>query len=181
MNRWTAWTALAFVYGLLLVSIVRSAEDDKKPKAHGHAYNFAVGRTYIVHAFDHARILRDYAKHGESVPKEVVAEHTKGINKKVEEGRESYAKLAEAAKTDPAVAKKLADIQKQLDTVLALAKKIEAEQKPDDGVATKTVSLHTKSIEEQLQASHGDSQDTAELFSTEPDSYYFSGRGHFED
>jgi hypothetical protein len=155
--------------------------DDKKKSAHGHAYDFATGRTYMVHAFDHARLLRDYSAEGDKVPKQVVDTHLKAIRHNVDNAKKSYSKLAEAAKTDPAVAKKLTDIQKQLDQVLALAKKIEAEQQPNDGVPAATVALHSRAIESQIRDTHANAEDTAEEFSTEPDSYYFSGRGHFED
>lgn len=177
--------------GLALLALPEIAPADDAAKR-AEQYQVAAGKTYNMHANDHARILGKYAKAtGKPVPKAVVAEHTKAIRSNVTQAQQAYKKLATAAGDNPQLAAQLAEIQKRL---AAVSKKVD-ELESDNDAEAKDIVNATMDISADLKATHDASKaidaaiaaqlqtdDQQEEFADRQSSdYYFTGEGHFLD
>lgn len=177
--------------GLALLALPQQAPADDAAKR-AEQYQVAAGKTYNMHANDHARMLGKYAKAtGKPVPKEVVREHTKAIKSNVAQAAQAYKKLAASAGDNPQVAAQLAEIQKRLAEV---SKKV-AELESDKDAEAKVIEDATTDISADLKATHDaskaidaaltaqlQSQDQSDEFTDRQSSdYYFTGEGHFLD
>lgn len=174
----------------LLALPERAPADDAAKRA--EQYQVAAGKTYNMHANDHARILGKYAKAtGKPVPSSVIQEHTKAIRSNVAQAQQAYKKLASAASNNPQLTAQLAEIQKRLDSV---TKKV-AELETDKDAEANVIVQATTDISADLKATHDASkaidaaltaqlqtQDQADEFTDrQSDDYYFTGEGHFLD
>ncbi len=166
--------------------------DDPSATKRTELYYVAAGKTYNMHANDHARMLGKYAAAtGKPVPAEVVREHTAAIRANVANAQKAYAKLAEFAKTNPGVAKQLAEINKQLASVSQQVKGLESDNQADSKLVLmatsaisqdlKTTHLASKEIDRALAASQAQAQQTSRFDNLDSQSYYFTGEGHFID
>jgi hypothetical protein len=168
------------------------AASDKKANHRAEKYYVAAGKTYNMHAHDHARMLGKYAAaHDAPVPSEVVREHVQAIDANVARARQSYTKLNTAAKTNPAVAEQLAEIEKQLKSVTAQVNKLKSASNSDKA-ETKAILAETDAISKSLKATHDASKEIDQALTQaienneqfdnrQSDSYYFTGEGHFLD
>ena len=177
--------------GLALLALPQQAPADDAAKR-AEQYQVAAGKTYNMHANDHARILGKYAKAtGKPVPQAVVREHTKAIRANVAQAALAYKNLASSAGGSPQVSAQLAEIQKRLAEVTKKVDSLEAENDAEAKVivdATTDISADLKAthdaskvidaaISEQLQG-----QDQSDEFADRQASdYYFTGEGHFLD
>jgi hypothetical protein len=139
------------VIGFITVAGTAFAQRDAASKARGDAYYFYSGHTYDTHAIDHARILNQYSATGQPVPKEVVKEHSAAIRSNVEAAKKSFAKLSDAAKKDPATAKKLAEVEKHHAKVLEMCDMLDEECLKKEGDSATVCSCCTD-IEKELKA-----------------------------
>lgn len=177
--------------GLALLALPEQAPADDAAKR-AEQYQVAAGKTYNMHANDHARILGKYAKAtGKPVPQEVVREHTKAIRSNVAQAAQAYKKLAASAGDSPQVAAQLAEIQKRLAEVTKKVDELETEKDAE----AKAIEEATTDISADLRATHDASkaidaaltaqlqgQDQADEFADRQSSdYYFTGEGHFID
>jgi len=177
--------------GLALLALPEQAPADDAAKR-AEQYQVAAGKTYNMHANDHARMLGKYAKAtGQPVPQEVIAEHTKAIRANVAQAAQAYKKLASSAGDNPQVAAQLAEIQKRLAQVSQKVSELES----DKDAEAKMVEEATTDISADLKATHDaskaiDAALTAQLQTTDSDDefrdrqssdYYFTGEGHFID
>ncbi|HEY2839802.1 MAG TPA: hypothetical protein VGJ26_11670 [Pirellulales bacterium] len=146
-------------------------------------YRLAIAKTHTVHASDNAILLRKYAMSHKTVPADIVKEHTAAMKFHLQAARNSYAKLATAAKTetDP---KKQADLLKQISTIdtrLAkindMVKKLETQTTTADEVALKSAE-----ISNELATSRAATQSVDDNFyNMDSSNYYEDGLGHFTD
>ncbi len=177
--------------GIALLALPEQAPADDAAKR-AEQYQVAAGKTYNMHANDHARILGKYARAtGKPVPQDVVREHTKAIRSNVAQAAQAYKKLAAAAGDSPKVAAQLAEIEKRLAQV---SKKVD-ELETDKDAEAKVIEDATSDISADLKATHDaskvidaaltaqlQSQDQSDEFSDRQSSdYYFTGEGHFID
>jgi hypothetical protein len=177
--------------GLALLALPENAPADDAAKR-AEQYQVAAGKTYNMHANDHARILGKYAKAtGKPVPQAVIEEHTKAIRSNVNQAQQAYKKLATAAGDNPQLAAQLAEIQKRL---AAVSKKVD-ELETDKDAEAKVIEDATTDISADLKATHDaskaidaaitaqlQSQDQSDEFTDrQSDDYYFTGEGHFLD
>jgi chromosome segregation ATPase len=177
--------------GLALLALPERAPADDAAKR-AELYQVAAGKTYNIHANDHARMLGKYAKAtGKPVPKEVVAEHAKAIRTNVVQAQQAFKKLSMVAAGNPQVAAQLAEIQKRL---AAVTKKVDALQTDNDAEA-KDIEDATSDISADLKATHDASKQidaalASELQTTDESDefedrqtgdYFFTGEGHFLD
>jgi len=183
--------ALSLGYAPVIAQDAQAA--DAKTAAHrAERYFVAAGKTYNMHAHDHARMLGKYAAAtGAPVPSGVVREHVQAIDANVARARQAYAKLIAAAKTNPAVAEQLAEIEKQLKSVTSEVNKLKTASNADTADA-KLILTETDAISKNLKATHDASKeidqaltqaiDNSDQFDDrQSDSYYFTGEGHFLD
>jgi cytochrome c556 len=175
---------------LLLLTAAAYADDASSSKREVRYYA-AAGKTYNMHANDHARMLGKFAAAtNQPVPAEVVREHTAAIRANVSRAKQSFAKLGDAAQ-NPKVAAQLAEIQKRLAAVTKQVDTLESEKDVD----AKAVLAATADISADLKATHdsGKAIDTAinealandeqsdEFADRQASDYYFTGEGHFID
>jgi hypothetical protein len=185
---------LTFVLTLCVLSMASNvgaleASDASKRADH---YYVSAGKTYNMHANDHARMLRKYAKASDApVPAEVIKEHTAAIRANVAHAQKQFAKLTASAQANPDVAKQLAEIQKHLMQVTQQVASLESAKNAD----AKLVVSATDAITADLKATHETSkavdqalnnvvenEDSSEQFADrDSSSYYFTGEGHFID
>ncbi len=114
MIRVSTWLKFAVVLGMLIGPVVASAQDAAADKRRGDEYYLAAGKLYNRHIYDHAFLLHQYAVAGQAVPDHVLKEHIDGMKSDLTAAKASYARLSDKPKSDPAAAKKLADINARL-------------------------------------------------------------------
>ena len=185
--RLMTWAALTLA--MTLSAWANTASDAGKRAEH---YYVSAGKTYNIHAHDHARMLGKYAKASDKpVSAEVIKEHTAAIRSNVAQAQKSFAKLKTAAQSNPDVAKQLAEIQKRLAQVTQQVASLET----DKDVDAKLVVSATDAISADLKATHQTSkevdqalnnvienEETTDNFENrDSSSYYFTGEGHFTD
>lgn len=173
-------------------SLVAAAAENVDSTRRAEQYYVAAGKTYNMHAHDHARMLGKYAAAAnEPVPRDVVQEHADGIATNVEHARNSFAKLATAAKGDPTIKQQLAEIEKRLDQVTGQVARLKTESN-DEAVDSQLLAKETAQITSDLKATHmaGKEIDNAlaqqaesrdAFYNRNSPSYYFTGEGHFID
>jgi DNA repair exonuclease SbcCD ATPase subunit len=178
---------------IALFSFSVAAEADKvDPTRRAEQYYVAAGKTYNMHAHDHARMLRKYAEASNSpVPREVIREHATAIAANVDRARQSFAKLATAAKQLPNVEKQLAEIEKRLSQVSGKIAKLNTAS-TDEAVDSEMLAKETSEIVNDLKATHmagkeidsalaQQAQSRGQFYDPNSPSYYFTGEGHFLD
>lgn len=116
-------TALAVAF----VTVGTALGEQAKSKLKGDAYYFHHGEVCDAHAYDHARILHQYAGDGEPVPADVIEEQTASIRKNIDDANKAYAKLSEAAKKNPQTAKRLAEVKAFHAGILKLCNELDQE------------------------------------------------------
>jgi cytochrome c556 len=176
---------------LLLASPAWALEATEASKRADHYY-VSAGKTYNMHANDHARMLGKYAKASDKpVPAEVIKEHTAAIRANVVRAQKQFANLTTSAQANPDVAKQLAEIQKRLAQVTQKLDSLETSKDAD----AKLVVSATDAITADLKATHDTSKavdqalnnvvenedSEAEFDNRDSSSYYFTGEGHFID
>ncbi len=192
MHRCKKVTPLAAVLGICLAASAGFAQDDAESPNRAERYYVAAGKTYNIHANDHARMLGKYAAAaGKPVPGDVIREHTAEIEDNVAHARKSFAKLSTVAKSNPAIAKQLAEIEKQLTNVTTSVNHLKSASKDDTAEASMVMS-EAAAISKSLKATHLASKEIDQALSQsisksdqfeniEKPSYYFTGEGHFID
>ncbi len=185
-------TSLATAVGICLAASAGFAQDEAESPNRAERYYVAAGKTYNIHANDHARMLGKFAAaSSKPVPGEVIQEHARAIEDNVAHARQSFAKLSTVAKSNPTVAKQLAEIEKQLTQVTSSVNRLKSVSK-DDSAETNMVISEAAAISKSLKATHLASKEIDRALSQsiaqsdnfenlESPSYYFTGEGHFID
>lgn len=168
----------------------QAAETD--PTLRTEQYYVAAGKTYNMHANDHARMLAKYAAASKKpVPSDVVREHVKAIEENLQHARDSFAKLSPMGQNDEKVGQQLSEIEKRLGMLtgqIDSLKKVAA----DEAVDSTMIAKETNQMMAHMKATHQagkeiDSALAAQMESREKfydpnaSSYYFTGEGHFID
>ena len=185
-----------FVALLLALAIAPATPDalaDSAPtNKRADLYYVAAGKTYNMHANDHVRMLGKYAAAtNEPVPADVVREHVTAIRNNLQSAKKAYSKLEASAKTNPTVAKELAEINKRLDSVGTQLSDLDSDDAIDSKLVLtatqaisqdlKTTHLASKEIDKALAVSDADNAQTTNFENLDAPSYYFTGEGHFID
>lgn len=152
----------------------------------------AAGKTYNLHANDHARLLNKYAKAtAQPVPADVIKEHTTGMRASITAARSAFNQVGAVTQGNAKITPQLASVQQRLDKAMKLIDQLEA-QSAREAVQSKEVAAQTAAISQELKAVHTQSQqidqtlnDQSEennnFYNSDSDSYYETGEGHFVD
>lgn len=140
---------VAAVFVVVLTASAALAQRDAGSKIRGDAYSVNAGSMYQSHAYDHARVLSDYATSGKTVPKAVVKEHSDAIRANIAAAKKANAGLSEEAKKE--VAKSLAAIEKAHAKVLESCNMLDECCATGDGDST-TVMTCCKTVAEEMKA-----------------------------
>ena len=165
------------------------------PTRRAEQYYVAAGKTYNMHAHDHARMLGKYAAAVDHpLPPAVVKEHAAAISGNVERARQAYNKLAQTARNNPTLAAQLTQIQSRLAAVTKQLAQLHASS-AKEAVDARLVLSQTAAIARDLKATHlaskqidaalvraaTDAKDNHQFDDPQSSSYYFTGEGHFID
>lgn len=189
---WTVMAALFLTGAVGLTAAAAIADDAADATKRAELYHIAAGKTYNMHAHDHARMLGKYAAAtGQAVPREVIQEHTAAIRSNVKQAQAAYAKLAVAAKSNPNIAKQLAEISKRLAQVTAQVNQLDSQKSAEsklvvtatDAMSEDLKATHqaSKEIDQALAAAAARTEQSDEFENRQDPSYYFTGEGHFID
>jgi uncharacterized small protein (DUF1192 family) len=118
----------------------------------GDGYLLATGKTYLHHAYDHARILKNYASTGEAVPSDVVMEHATAMKAGLTLAGKSYGKLSSAVTSDPEAGKRVAELQNRLNLLSDQVDQLEAACAKQSAVDSAKVTTLTSQISQALKA-----------------------------
>ncbi len=165
---------------LIAANFAQSQAQDDKSRQSGK-YHLAAGKTYNMHAHDHARMLGKYAALGKTVPSDVVKEHASAIRYDAQAAKRSFASLGKTAPNNPQLAKQLEQLQARLDRVTELTKKLEA-QTSKNAAESKVVAAQSQEISELLRTNHTTAKAAdSDFYDSDSDNYYSTGEGHFVD
>lgn len=174
---------LAVVAALSLLgaaNFARSQAQDDKSRQSGK-YHLAAGKTYNMHAHDHARMLGKYAALGKTVPADVVKEHAAAIRYDAQAAKRSFASLGKTAPNNSQLSKQIEQLQARLDRVTELTKKLEM-QTSKNAVESKVVAGQSQEISELLRTNHAAAKEAdSDFYDSDSDNYYGTGEGHFVD
>lgn len=185
---------VATLFCLLVLPLVCAQDNNDKVKSHrrGDAYHLAAGKTYNIHANDHARLLGKFAAAAEHpVSSDVIAPHAALIRVNAEAAQKAYRRIGNTAGNDTQTKAQLAEIQQRLTKVTELVNQLES-QSAKQALDAKLVLERATAISQQLKQTHLASRRIDQIFSAavqtggeftdrDSDSYYFTGEGHFID
>jgi cell pole-organizing protein PopZ len=174
------------------LSALSFADDSPNPGQRGDAYQLAAGKTYNMHAHDHARLLGKFAAAAEHpVSSDVLAPHLASIRANADAAQKAYKRMSARAKNDPQLKNQLAEIEQRLTKVSQLVNQLEV-QSAKQNVEAIAVLDRTNAISRELKQTHLASKQIDRMFGAaiqtggdfsdrDSDSYYFTGEGHFID
>ncbi len=100
--------------GLALAAQTVLAQRDATSKISGSVYeapyNAWTAGLYQDHAYDHAGVLQDYSSTNETVPREVVQEHTRAIRNHLQAAGKAYSVVGQSTKDDATARKHIASL-----------------------------------------------------------------------
>lgn len=143
--------------GLLLTAGSAYAQQEQPARISQDAYYMYSGQAHDAHAYDWARILKQFSDSKESVPIDLVADTVKAIRENVQAAQKAYDKLSETVKKNPQTAQKLVEVEKQHAQILELCEALDTKETQTsanakamcercDEVMQRLVAAHTASI-----------------------------------
>jgi len=174
-----AWVVTAALV-IAALNCAHAEHQQSKPQQDGE-YHLAAGKTYNMHAHDHARMLLKYAGAGDQVPADVVQDHVASIRFNTEAARKSYIRLAKSSGASAVLVQKVEQMQKRLDKVNTELEQLEAHA-AKNAVESRTVIARANAVSRHLHANHDDLRAIDDgFYDSGSDSYYETGEGHFVD
>lgn len=154
---------------------VASADDDNDNR--GDIYYLAAARVYNRHVYDHARMLSQYSSAGNKpVPADVLKEHVEMMRWYLQNTNKSLAKISPAAKSNPMVATKVADMQGRTAKLLGIVDRLEAESAAAESADAKKLIEMTAEMTQALKTMHFDTSASIKYFSpNQPTGWYTDG------
>lgn len=160
------FSLLCVMLSMAVMSQGAYAQRDAGSKVRGDYYLFDSAGTYQNHAYDHARVLNQYATEGTPVPKAIIQEHANALRYNVESSKRAYSKVSDAATKNAEVAKLIASIKAHQEKALETCNMLDMEAK-DDGDA-KTVMKCCTEAEAELKAAAAEHEQLLKLLGIAP-------------
>jgi hypothetical protein len=165
------------VAACVVAAAVSAAES---PKLRGDSYYFSMGQMYDLHAFQHARMLHKFTSAHEKVPVEILKEHVAAIRANIAAAEKSFSRLSDAAKANPSMAAKLAEIRAYNEKIMKLCDQVEQSAR-DEKLESQALQQQAAEIKQHLTASYRSSQSAASAANLFTEQWDEPGHGVFSD
>jgi hypothetical protein len=140
---------------VLSATTMALAQRSAGSKMLGTAYEGWSAGMYQDHAYDHARILQEYASSNESIPQEIAKRHAEAVRHNVTAAKKAFANVAAASKDDPVATAHLRRIEAQHAKALAHCDMMDKECAKGECDA-KAMHKHCGGAAESLKAAHAE-------------------------